>query len=152
MYVRGTGGGIRADYGGEPNRSIIERYGSRFMSTPSVASLRTLARRLRKPPAPILIIAVVVMLVAGGTAIALLHRSAPAGPARKQTADAQPGPRPVSRPLPAGTSANHGYAKGSRPPVVPPGLKAAAAPRHLTAQVGRRAEAGRPRDRGRHEG
>ena len=104
------------------------------MNTPSVASLRNLARRLRKPPAPILVIAVVVMLVAGGAAIALLHRPSPAGPARKQTAAAQPGPGPVSRPLPAGTSVNHGYANGSRPPVVPPDVKAAGAPRHLTAQ------------------
>jgi RHS repeat-associated protein len=104
------------------------------MSTPSLASLRTLARRLRKPPGPVLVIAVIVALVAGGTAIALLHRASPADPARRQTAAAPPGPGPVNRPLPAGTNANHGYANGKRPPVIPPGLKPAAAPRHLTAQ------------------
>ena len=44
------------------------------MRTPSVVSLRRLARRLRKPPASILVIAVAVIIVAGGTAIALVRR------------------------------------------------------------------------------
>lgn len=56
---------------------------------------------------------------------AVAHRHTPAAPA---------GPGPVSPALPASAVAHHGYPAGTRPPVVPPGIKPAGKQRKLSPQ------------------
>src|SRR5439155_19897029 len=60
--------------------------------------------------------------------------TAAAAATKRRTPQAAAGAGPVSRPLPAGAIANHGYPKGERPPVVPPGVKPAGPQRRLSAQ------------------
>ncbi|WP_433381118.1 RHS repeat-associated core domain-containing protein [Actinoplanes sp. CA-142083] len=46
----------------------------------------------------------------------------------KKPVVAPPGPGPVDRALPSSSASGHGLAKGERPPVVPPGIKASGKP------------------------
>lgn len=55
-------------------------------------------------------------------------------PARSRTPAAPAGRGPVSKALPASATAHHGYPKGTRPPVVPPGIMAAGKQYKLSAQ------------------
>ncbi len=106
------------------------------MGRSRIGSLGSFARFWRISPASYLVLVMAVVVVAAGTALAPPRPAAawPGTVARRQTPTAPPGAGPVSRPLPAGATKNHGYPKGTRPPVVPPGVKAAGPQRKLSAQ------------------
>ncbi|WP_433728396.1 RHS repeat-associated core domain-containing protein [Actinoplanes sp. CA-051413] len=88
-----------------------------------------LARAWRtRPGFPVLAALVLLLLISSAAFGPPPAQAAPARPAPV----APPGPGPVDRPLPADTVANHGLKPGARPPVVPPGLKAAGAQRKIS--------------------
>ncbi|NUP45883.1 MAG: hypothetical protein HOW97_01000 [Catenulispora sp.] len=60
--------------------------------------------------------------------------AAAAGPGQASARTAPAGAKPVDRPLPATALPNHGYPKGVRAPVVPPGVPVAGKPRPMSAQ------------------
>jgi len=75
--------------------------------------------------------AVAVTLVAG-VVVALPPAAVSAAAAPPAAPVATPGRGPQKRALPAVAVANHGYPKGTRPPVVPPGVRAAGSPHKAT--------------------
>jgi len=78
--------------------------------------------------------ATVMTLVVSAMVVPPTVSAAAPAPPQRTTATATPGAGPVSRPLPASATPNHGYPKGQRPPVVPPGIPAAGPQRILSKQ------------------
>lgn len=76
----------------------------------------------------------VLAVVAAGSVVALPAAAEPAVAAKPVTAAAEPGRGPQKRPLPAVVVANHGYPRGTRPPVVPPGVRAAGGQHKATTE------------------
>jgi hypothetical protein len=66
--------------------------------------------------------------LAAVTVVAIAPTPAAAGAAKPAAPVAVPGRGPQQRPLPSVAAANHGYPRGTRPPVVPPGVRAAGVP------------------------
>jgi len=99
------------------------------MGRSSCTSLALFTRFRRTSPASFLAL-IMAVAIAGGTAVAA---GTPAVAASKKTPVAPAGRGPVSRPLPAAATPNHGYPKGTRPPVVPPGVAAAGPQRTMSA-------------------
>jgi RHS repeat-associated protein len=107
-----------------------------------MSSLLAWAHAVRMPFGSVFVMILVVAVVAGGTAIVLPRRAGAVTPTGRQAAAptgrhtpvATRGPGPVHRPLPASAIKNHGYPQGLRPPVVPPGIKAAGPAHELSAQ------------------
>ena len=90
-------------------------------------------RVLRVWPASVITHVAAFATLAAGTVIALPPAAAPAVAAQPAASVAVPGRGPQQRTLPAVAVPNHGYPRGKRPPVVPPGVHAAGAPRKATA-------------------
>jgi RHS repeat-associated protein len=100
-----------------------------------VGSVTSFARFWRIAPASFFAPVLAVIFVAAGTAFApAAPANAAVAPLRLTTPVAAPGRGPVSRPLPASATSNHGYPKGTRPPVVPAGLQPAGPPHKLSTQ------------------
>jgi len=95
-------------------------------------SLVSLSRALRARPASLGVYATVLIGIIVGTTIVL---PASAMAAVSSPPVATPGPGPQKRPLPAVAVANHGYPKGVRPPVLPPGLRPAGKPHASSTKV-----------------
>jgi len=88
--------------------------------------------RVRASLRSFLVYPLTVILVCIGTTFAL-HGPAAARAGKPQTPVAPAGRGPVDRPLPANVTPNHGYPKGIRPPVLPPGMATAGPQRKLSA-------------------
>jgi len=102
-------------------------------------TLASLRRILRPTWDSFVVHATVMTLVVSAIVVPPTVSAAASAPPQRATAAATPGAGPVSRPLPASATPNHGYPKGQRPPVVPPGAPAAGPQRILSKQEWERA-------------
>src|SRR5262245_57943049 len=108
--------------------------------------MASLARFWRYSPGSLVVLVVTLSILAASAPSPAAAQTAvkpavavAASAAQRHTPQAPAGAGPVSRPLPADATANHGYPKGERPPVVPPGVKPAGPQRKLSAREWSRA-------------